>query len=112
MVALDLSPASLHLGLGIYYLSLLHIVILALDLTSRCHVTKYCYFFRPAILGEPMHDHIPPNTWQPMSPQKLGQPRNAGPHSLGNQIPLRSGDIVPSAEVSLKLSSLFYYFLL
>lgn len=60
-----------------------------------------------------MHDHIPPNTWQPMSPQKLGQPRNAaGPHSLGNQIPLRSGDIVPSAEVSLKLSSLFYCFLL
>ncbi|KAL3508189.1 hypothetical protein ACH5RR_033571 [Cinchona calisaya] len=47
----------------------------------------------PTNLGEPLHERIPPNAWQPMSPQNVGTPPNAGMHGFGNQLLPRSGDI-------------------
>lgn len=99
MVAQDLLLASQHRELGFHpCFSLL------------CQTSTYIFqakisifVHRPATnLGEPLHDRIPPNAWQPMSPQHLAPPSNAGLHGLGNRLPPRFGDIAAtSAPVSL-----------
>ncbi|CAK9145680.1 unnamed protein product [Ilex paraguariensis] len=48
-------------------------------------------------LGEAVHGHIPLNAWQPVSPQNMGPPSNAGIHGFGIQSLPRSGDMaIPS----------------
>ncbi|XP_071940240.1 flowering time control protein FCA-like isoform X2 [Coffea arabica] len=51
----------------------------------------------PTNLGEPLNERIPSNAWQPMSPQNLGPPPNAGMHGFGNHLLPRPGDIAATS---------------